>query len=108
MGTIFYLMMGWCGTKYPGWQRNPNPPGPSPDPWRNYGVTTIIGIVAGIVGGTLFNNAINDNTLFSGQGIITSGLAAFAASGITTEIVGDVSRRQRFDRTIPLISRDCF
>lgn len=63
MGTIFYLMMGWCGTKYPGWWRNPNPPGPYPEPWRNYGVATIIGIV-GVVGGTLFSNAINDNTLF--------------------------------------------
>ena len=93
MGTAFYLMMGWCGTKYPGWWRNPNPPGPDPEPWRKYGITTIIGIVAGIVGGTLFNNAINDSTLFSGQGIIASGLVAFAASGIATEIVGNVSRR---------------
>ena len=93
MGTIFYLMMGWCGTKYPGWWRNPNPPGPSPEPWRNYGVVTIIGILAGIVGGTLFSNAINNSTLFSGQGIIASGLVAFAASGIATEIVGNVSRR---------------
>ena len=88
MGTIFYLMMGCCGTKYPGWWRNPNPPGPYPEPWRNYGVATIIGIGAGVVGGTLLGNAINDNTLFSGQRIIASGLVVFAAFGIATEIMG--------------------
>ena len=88
MGIIFYLMMGWCGTKYPGWWRNPNPPGPSPEPWTKYSITTIIGIGAGIVGGTLLGNAINDNTLFSGQRIIASGLVVFAAFGIATEIMG--------------------
>ncbi|WP_310555158.1 hypothetical protein [Flavobacterium sp.] len=93
MGTIFYLMMGWCGTKYPGWWRNPNPPGPQPEPWRQYGINTIIGIVAGLVAGTLFNNAISDSALFSEQSTIASGLVAFAASGIITEIAGSFSRK---------------
>ena len=91
MGTIFYLMMGWCGTKYPGWWRNP--PKPEPEPWWKYSLNSGIGIAAGLLGGNLFNNAIANDALFSGQGIIASGLVAFAASGIVTEIAGSISKR---------------
>ena len=45
---------------------HPNTLEPNPEPWRKYGITTIIGIVAGVVGGTLLSNAIHDITLFFG------------------------------------------
>ena len=31
MEMAFAAMMGWCGTKWPGWWRGPRPP--QPDPW---------------------------------------------------------------------------
>lgn len=86
MGMLFYLAMGWCGTKFPGWWRFPVPPHPDPEPWRDFSVLSVIGIIAGGVGGSLFHDAITQNALFAGQEMIASGMFAFAASGIVTGI----------------------
>jgi hypothetical protein len=88
METAFFLAMGWCGTKYPGWWRrfwkNPPPP-PDPEPWWTVALIGI-GLIAGVAGGTLFNNAILDSRFFSGQNAIASGLFAFGAANIATGI----------------------
>lgn len=80
METIFFVMMGWCGTNYPGWRPGK---GPHPDPWKTYGILGL-GIIAGVVGGTLFSNVILESHFFASQNAIASGLAAFASSGIVT------------------------
>lgn len=86
MGMLFYLAMGWCGTKFPGWWRFPVPPQPDPEPWRDFSILSVIGMIAGVAGGTLFNNAISQNALFARQEMIASGMFAFAVSGIVTGI----------------------
>lgn len=88
METAFFLAMGWCGTKYPGWWRRflkhpPTPP--DPEPWWVF-ATIGLGLVAGVAGGTLFRDAIVDNQFFSGQTAIASGLFAFGVSNIVTGI----------------------
>jgi len=88
METAFFLAMGWCGTKYPGWWKPyPVPPRPQPEPWRNYGIIGL-GVIAGIAGGTLFSDAILDNQYFAGQNAIAAGLFAFGSSNIVTGIAG--------------------
>ena len=49
----FAAMMGWCGTKWPGWWRWPRPPHPDPEPlWRL--VDGILGAVGGVIAVSLF------------------------------------------------------
>lgn len=88
MEIAFFLAMGWCGTKYPGWWKsflkNPQPM-PDPEPW--WLVATIsLGLMAGLSGGTLFRNAIMENHFFSGQTAIASGLFAFCTANVVTGI----------------------
>ncbi|MEO8240453.1 MAG: hypothetical protein ABI793_15125 [Flavobacterium sp.] len=86
METVFYLAMGWCGTKFPGWWKFWKvPPHPDPEPWWNVAVIGL-GLVAGVAGGTFFSHAILENQFFAGQNAIASGLFAFGASNIVTGI----------------------
>lgn len=82
MGTLFFAAMGWCGTKYPGWWRGPKKP--DPEPWWKFAILSAIGIATGLISGLAFSNAIADQTIFAGQGMIASGLVAFGASNIVT------------------------
>ena len=88
MGTLFFAAMGMCGTKYPGWWRGPKKP--DPEPWWKFAVLTAIGIVTGLVSGLVFNNAIADQAIFAGQGVIASGLLAFGASNVVTSLASTV------------------
>ena len=91
METAFFLLMGWCGTKCPGWWRFPVPPHPDPEPWWKYGMLGL-GLIAGVAGGVLFSNAIVENPFFAGQNAIASGLVAFGASSVVTGIVSGLKR----------------
>ena len=94
METAFFLIMGWCGTGYPGWLRNllkKIPPPPDPEPWWHIGIIGL-GLVAGAVGGHYFSNAIAENQFFAGQNAIASGLFAFGASNVVTGIATSVKR----------------
>ena len=53
MELAFAAMMGWCGTKWPGWWRGPRPPGPDPEPWWNI-VGGIVGAIGGVVAWVVF------------------------------------------------------
>jgi hypothetical protein len=91
MEIAFFVMMGWCGTKYPGWRPWKNPhPHPDPEPWIY--TVLVLSIIAGVAGGTLFRNAIMENQFFAGQNAIASGLAAFASSGIVTGLASLTKR----------------
>ena len=74
MMYIFYAMMGWCGTKWPGWWRwGPHGPiPPEPDPWWRTGIT---GIVGGVIGSMATNYALGDATsmTFATLGAIAGG-----------------------------------
>ena len=84
MGTLFFAAMGWCGTKYPGWWRGPKRP--QPEPWWKYAALSVVGITVGLVSGSAFSNAIVNQSLFTGQEIIASGLFSFAVSNVVTGI----------------------
>ncbi|MEO6173798.1 MAG: hypothetical protein ABIP27_01490 [Flavobacterium circumlabens] len=95
METAFFLIMGWCGTGYPGWLRDllkkwPPPP-PDPEPWRHISII-VLGLVAGLVGGHFFSNAIAENQFFAGQRTIAAGLFAFGASNVATVIALSLKR----------------
>lgn len=85
MGTFLFALLGWCGTKYPGWWRGPQPPNPDPEPWWRVGIT-VLGIAAGIVGGILFQSGLAGDQLFAGQLGVASALGAFAAGNAATQI----------------------
>jgi len=69
MMIAFLAMMGWCGTKWPGWWRGPHPH-PDPEPWWDlaYGV---IGAIGGVVAEAVFRPVIADG------GIMVTALTAF-------------------------------
>ncbi|MGH2665426.1 hypothetical protein [Flavobacterium sp.] len=85
MGTLFFAAMGLCGTKYPGWWRGPKKP--DPEPWWKFAVISVIGIGIGIASGMFFNDAIANDSVFAGQGMIASGLFSFAASNVVTGLI---------------------
>ena len=43
----YAALLGWCGTKWPGWWRWPRPPHPDPEPWWRL-VDGLIGAAGGI------------------------------------------------------------
>lgn len=87
MEIAFFLAMGWCGTKYPGWWLRfwKKPPPPDPEPWWFISIIGL-GLIAGVVGGIVFSNAILDDRFFLGQNAIASGLFAFGISNVVTGI----------------------
>ena len=82
MGAVMWGLVGWCGTKYPGWWRNPPPPDPEPW-WRSifYGV---IGAGAAILVGSAIGESLGD---FGLAGIVVAG---FAAGAVSKDVVGGV------------------
>ena len=83
MNCIFYAMIGWCGTKWPGWWRGPNPP-PPPDPWWRSG---LIGIVGGVVGSLATNYALGDSST-----AILATAGAFAGGVILKDIASGLMK----------------
>jgi len=67
MALAFAAMMGWCGTRWPGWflwwilHHKPNPPDP-PEPWRDL-LGSLIGAVGGIGAVTILAPVLNGATL---------------------------------------------
>ena len=82
MTWLFAALIGWCGTKYPGWWRNPPPPDPEPW-WRNI----MVGLV-GAGGGVLAINLIGAG--MPDAGIIGVALASFAGGAVGAEVLGGV------------------
>lgn len=99
MEILFFGVMGWCGTKYPGWWRGPKRP--QPEPWRPqpqpwaYAVLTVIGITIGTISGLIFNDIIGNQSVFVGQELIASGLLSFATSNIVTGLVSPMMKERK-------------
>jgi hypothetical protein len=84
---LFSAVMGWCGTRYPGWWRRKIPPPPPPDWFMNYFKSDpmpgiIFGIIGGIAGGLLMRSvAVVDQ-------LSAIGLAGFAGGRILSDLAG--------------------
>ena len=63
MSLAMAAMMGWCGTKWPGWWRGPRPPGPDPEPWWREIVRGIIGAVGGVAAVNIIGPDFQESTL---------------------------------------------
>jgi hypothetical protein len=68
MGLLFAAMIGWCGTRWPGWfwwwwrHHWPRPPVPDPDPWPWYHdwLGGLIGAAGGVGAVIVFEPMIRD------------------------------------------------
>jgi hypothetical protein len=86
MMYAFLAMMGWCGTKWPGWWRGPHPV-PDPEPWWDL-AGGVLGMIGGIVAGEVFRPATGDAgfmavalTAFFGGTFVSSFVSALLAMG---------------------------
>lgn len=77
MEFAFAAMMGWCGTKWPGWWRGPRPP--QPDPW--WWIVGLAGIAGGIGAMILFKPMIGE------AGIMASALTSFFGGVLVGSLV---------------------
>jgi len=87
MELAFAAMMGWCGTKWPGWWRGPRPP--QPDPW--WWIVSVAGAIGGVGAAVVFRPVVGDagffavaGTAFAGGilvGSIVDGLGGLSAKG---------------------------
>lgn len=82
--VVFWAAVGWCGT----WPRPwpwPIPKGPTPFPWL---ISRVIGIVGGLIGGFLFNQAwpIGDTQGLAGLAVAASGVGAFVGAIILLDV----------------------
>jgi uncharacterized membrane protein YeaQ/YmgE (transglycosylase-associated protein family) len=86
---LFWGAVGWCGTPWPGWWRHPPPP-PPPDPW--WLISRLVGIVCGVIGGWLFNQAWPVTQAGAGAGleVVASGVAALVGAIVLLDLVSMV------------------
>ena len=79
MGGAMWALMGWCGTKYPGWWRNPPPP--DPEPWWRVVLDGVLGAGVAIAVGNALGESI------AGFGLAGIVVAGFAAGAVTKDIL---------------------
>ena len=77
-GGQITALIGRCGTKYPGWWRNP--PKPDPEPWWSRLAGGVIGAGAGIL---VYGQA---GDLAQSAGILAAALPAFAAGAVSQDL----------------------
>ena len=83
MSVIGAALIGWCGTKWPGWRPGPKP-GPDPEPWWRNLLDGIVGAGAAV----LVTNAVGAE--LSSAGFVGLAVVAFAAGSVAKEILGSV------------------
>ena len=76
-------MLGWCGTKWPGWWIGPRPPGPDPEPWWRL-IDGVIGAIGGVVAWIAFGPMLG-----AGQWL-TIGLVEFMGGVFLASLAGAV------------------
>jgi hypothetical protein len=81
MEYAFAAMMGWCGTKWPGWR--PGKPDPDPEPWWSL-VDGVIGAIGGIVAWVVFGPMLGDG------GLLTTGLVTFMGGVFLSSLASGV------------------
>ena len=82
MEYAFAAMMGWCGTKWPGWRPGPKPD-PDPEPWWSL-VDGVIGAIGGIVALVVFGPMLGDG------GLLTTGLVTFMGGVFLSSLASGV------------------
>ncbi len=86
MYAVMALLVGWCGTPWPGWPR-PKRPGaePDPDPW-------LPGIVIGALGGLIGGFGVS--LVFPSElSLLTMALGALVGGRIASDIARVAIRR---------------
>lgn len=86
MEYAFLAMIGWCGTKWPGWWRGPRPP--QPDPW--WWIVGIAGAVGGVIAATVFTPVIGNAGFFGG---VVTALAGGIFVGSIVDAIGGMTNR---------------
>ncbi len=81
MGGIGWALLGWCGTKYPGWWKGPKGPG-DPEPWWHNTLFGVIGAGAAVLVGNMIGGGIAEAGLFA------EGLLAFGAGAVSRDVAG--------------------
>jgi hypothetical protein len=83
----YAALIGWCGTKWPGWWWGPKgpygPKKPQPDPWRIFG--GIIGALGGVGAVIVLRPVIAD------AGLLATGVTAFFGGTFLGDVVGAVT-----------------
>jgi uncharacterized membrane protein YeaQ/YmgE (transglycosylase-associated protein family) len=88
---IFWGAVGWCGTPWPHrW-----PPPPPPDPW--WFIDRIVGIIGGVIGGILFNQAwpMVETQGLVGLAVAASGVGALVGAFVLLDLYGLVRGRMK-------------
>lgn len=85
---VFWGLVGWCGTP----PRPPWPPWP-PIPLPRWLLGRVVGAVAGVVGGWLFNQAwpVGEAQMATGLAVAASGVGALIGAIFITDLLGRVS-----------------
>jgi len=78
----FAAMMGWCGTKWPGWRPGPKPD-PDPEPWWNL-VDGVIGAIGGVVAWVVFG------PMFPESGMLGMSVISFAGGVFLSSLASGV------------------
>lgn len=81
MSAIAWALVGWCGTKYPGWWRGPKPI-PDPEPWWRSTFDGLVGAGAAIVVGNMLGGGLAEAG-FAGMAVI-----AFATGAVAKDVLG--------------------
>jgi hypothetical protein len=77
---IFSLLVGWCGTRWPGWWWPWLKPRPVPDPepwWQRAGISVVGGLVGGFLVTQFFPHEVS---------LVTVAIGAFVGG----RVIGDV------------------
>ena len=77
----YLAMVGWCGTRWPGWWWPHPHPGPDPEPWLDI-VSGLIGMAGGIIAVGLFRALLPEGLTAVTTTALLGGL--FASSAATS------------------------
>jgi hypothetical protein len=81
MGGLGWALVGWCGTKYPGWWKGPKGP-PEPEPWWRDVLFGVIGAGVAVAVSNSFGGGL------ATAGLFAEGLIAFAAGAVSRDVAG--------------------
>lgn len=89
----YLAMIGWCGTKWPGWWRWPHPgPGPDPEPWWDLAIG-VIGSIGGIIAVGLFRTLLPEGLTAVTTTAFFGGAFAATAVGPLAALRGTAGRK---------------
>lgn len=91
MTFLMWMLVGWCGTPYPGWWRwpGPGPRPPQPDPWWAIKIASAVG---GLAGGWLTQSILGPDG--GAVALIATFGGAIAGGGFLGSVTGLIGGRR--------------